>query len=117
MFPHPLSGHGVAHLPVGARTSTSETMDAVVYGTPNIIGADRSLHRAYTAGGFGAVAGIFALFFFSDIPKVRKDIMQVRRRLIAARCPGKRCADEGDLHRNYPLSATTLSGTSLLQIT
>ncbi|MCJ1368157.1 hypothetical protein MMC16_007298 [Acarospora aff. strigata] len=32
--------------------------------------------NAYTAAGFGAVAGIFALFFFSDVPKVRKDIMQ-----------------------------------------
>lgn len=30
-----------------------------------------------TAGGFGAVAGIFALQFFSEVPKVRKDIMQV----------------------------------------
>ncbi|THX43514.1 hypothetical protein D6D10_01096 [Aureobasidium pullulans] len=29
-----------------------------------------------TAAGFGAVAGIFALFFFADIPRVRKDIMQ-----------------------------------------
>jgi hypothetical protein len=29
-----------------------------------------------TAAGFGAVAGIFALFFFADVPKVRKDIMQ-----------------------------------------
>ena len=27
--------------------------------------------------GFGVVAGVFALFFFSDVPKVRKDIMQV----------------------------------------
>jgi len=27
--------------------------------------------------GFGVAAGIFALFFFSDVPKVRKDIMQV----------------------------------------
>jgi len=38
------------------------------------------LHRARifgtTAAGFGAVAGIFALFFFADVPKVRKDIMQ-----------------------------------------
>ncbi|KAI5203757.1 hypothetical protein E4T38_05032 [Aureobasidium subglaciale] len=38
------------------------------------------LHRARifgtTAAGFGAVAGIFALFFFADIPRVRKDIMQ-----------------------------------------
>lgn len=30
-----------------------------------------------TIGSFGAVAGIFALFFFSEVPKVRKDIMQV----------------------------------------
>lgn len=29
-----------------------------------------------TAGGFGAVAGIFALFFFGEVPKVRKDILQ-----------------------------------------
>lgn len=29
-----------------------------------------------TAAGFGAVAGIFALFFFGDVPRVRKDIMQ-----------------------------------------
>lgn len=31
-----------------------------------------------TAASFGGVAGIFALFFFSDVPKVRKDIMMVR---------------------------------------
>ncbi|SLM37542.1 Cytochrome b-c1 complex subunit 10, fungi [Lasallia pustulata] len=29
-----------------------------------------------TAASFGGVAGVFALFFFSDVPKVRKDIMQ-----------------------------------------
>lgn len=34
-------------------------------------------HRGLTAASFGGVAGIFALFFFSDVPKVRKDIMQV----------------------------------------
>ncbi|KAF2710916.1 hypothetical protein K504DRAFT_453948 [Pleomassaria siparia CBS 279.74] len=28
------------------------------------------------AGGFGGVAGIFALFFFAEVPKVSKDIMQ-----------------------------------------
>ena len=28
-----------------------------------------------TAGAFGAVAGIFAIFFFGEIPKVRKDIL------------------------------------------
>jgi len=30
-----------------------------------------------TLGAFGGVAGFFALFFFSDVPKVRKDIIQV----------------------------------------
>jgi len=29
-----------------------------------------------TLGAFGGVAGFFALFFFSEIPRVRKDIMQ-----------------------------------------
>lgn len=29
-----------------------------------------------TAAGFGIVAGIFAMQFFSDVPKVRTDIMQ-----------------------------------------
>jgi len=29
-----------------------------------------------TAASFGAVAGFFALYFFSEVPKVRKDIMQ-----------------------------------------
>ena len=28
------------------------------------------------AGGFGGVAGIFALFFFAEVPRVRVDIMQ-----------------------------------------
>ena len=31
---------------------------------------------AMTAGAFGAAAGIFALFFFGEVPKVRKDILQ-----------------------------------------
>lgn len=29
-----------------------------------------------TLGMFGGVAGIFALFFFSDVPRVRIDIME-----------------------------------------
>lgn len=28
------------------------------------------------ASGFGVAAGVFALFFFGDIPKVRTDILQ-----------------------------------------
>ena len=30
-----------------------------------------------TLGAFGGVAGFFALFFFGEIPRVRKDILQV----------------------------------------
>jgi hypothetical protein len=30
-----------------------------------------------TLGAFGGVAGFFALFFFGDVPKVRRDIYQV----------------------------------------
>ena len=29
-----------------------------------------------TAASFGVVGGVFALFFFAEVPKVRKDIMQ-----------------------------------------
>lgn len=36
----------------------------------------RATGLGMTLGAFGGVAGIFALFFFSDIPRVRKDIMQ-----------------------------------------
>lgn len=35
-------------------------------------------HLSYSGGiaaGFGATAGIFALFFFGEIPKIRKDIL------------------------------------------
>ena len=41
--------------------------------------------RGLTAASFGAAAGIFGLFFFSDVPKVRKDIMQVRSLPTSAR--------------------------------
>lgn len=34
-------------------------------------------YRGLTLGGFGSAAGVFALFFFSDIPRVRHDIMMV----------------------------------------
>nr|POE93052.1 hypothetical protein CFP56_64159 [Quercus suber] len=34
------------------------------------------LYYATVLGGFGAVAGIFALFFFDGVPRVRKDILQ-----------------------------------------
>lgn len=35
------------------------------------------LNSGVTLGGFGGVAGFFALYFFSDVPRVRKDILQV----------------------------------------
>ncbi len=37
------------------------------------------LKSCITAASFGAVGGIFALQFFSEVPKVRTEIMQVRR--------------------------------------
>ncbi|CAL8580722.1 hypothetical protein XPA_006442 [Xanthoria parietina] len=40
------------------------------------IGPGRALKFGITAGSFGVVAGVFALFFFADVPKVRRDIMQ-----------------------------------------
>jgi len=38
-----------------------------------------TLKSCITAASFGAVGGIFALQFFSEVPKVRTEIMQVRR--------------------------------------
>lgn len=32
--------------------------------------------RGGMAAGFGGVAGFFALFFFAEVPRVSKDIMQ-----------------------------------------
>ncbi|KAI9703099.1 MAG: hypothetical protein M1820_005971 [Bogoriella megaspora] len=40
------------------------------------INAQRALRFAASGAGFAAVAGGFALFFFSDVPRVRKDIME-----------------------------------------
>ncbi|KAI9704746.1 MAG: hypothetical protein M1836_006526 [Candelina mexicana] len=36
----------------------------------------RALRFGMTAGAFGGVFGFFALFFFADVPRVRKDILQ-----------------------------------------
>lgn len=35
----------------------------------------RLSHSGAIAAGFGVSAGIFALFFFAEVPKVRKDIL------------------------------------------
>ena len=41
-------------------------------------------HSAFTVGAFGIFAGVAALQFFSEVPKVRKDIMEVRKLLQAS---------------------------------
>ena len=33
-------------------------------------------HSAVMAGAFGVTAGIFALFFFDGVPRVKEDILQ-----------------------------------------
>jgi len=45
---------------------------------PNFNGINplRAYRFGKTAAGFGAVAGVFALFFFAEVPKVRHDIME-----------------------------------------
>lgn len=45
---------------------------------PNLrgVGPRGALYYATKVGSFGVVAGVFALFFFSEVPKVRNDIMQ-----------------------------------------
>lgn len=45
-----------------------------------------------TAASFGVAAGVFALFFFSDVPKVRNDIMLVRI-LSFLCCTQNQCAE------------------------
>ncbi|TVY25372.1 hypothetical protein LHYA1_G006585 [Lachnellula hyalina] len=44
---------------------------------PNVMGftIKSAAKLGVTLGAFGGVAGVFALFFFSDIPRVRHDIM------------------------------------------
>ncbi|KAF2129083.1 hypothetical protein P153DRAFT_357545 [Dothidotthia symphoricarpi CBS 119687] len=39
------------------------------------ITANTLMKAGILAGGFGGVAGFFALFFFAEVPKVRDDIM------------------------------------------
>ena len=42
-------------------------------------GLTRIVDRGFASASFGVAAGVFALFFFSDVPRVRKDIMIVMR--------------------------------------
>ena len=50
-------------------------------------GADKG-HSGITAASFGVVGAVFALQFFSDVPKVRTDICQVRLILSSIRKMG-----------------------------
>lgn len=45
---------------------------------PNIMGLTPGKIFRYSAiaSGYGVAAGVFVLFFFGDIPRVRKDILQ-----------------------------------------
>ncbi len=44
---------------------------------PNLMGLSipKALRYGYIASGYGVAAGIFALFFFGEVPKVRNDIL------------------------------------------
>lgn len=35
----------------------------------------KALRYGYIASGFGVAAGVFALFFFGEVPRVRQDIL------------------------------------------
>ena len=45
---------------------------------PNLMGISlpKAIRYGGVAAGFGVAAGTFALFFFGEVPKVRKDILQ-----------------------------------------
>lgn len=43
---------------------------------PSLRTTQLTLRSGVLAGGFGGVAGFFALFFFAEVPKVRDDIMK-----------------------------------------
>ncbi|OCT51364.1 Cytochrome b-c1 complex subunit 10 [Cladophialophora carrionii] len=44
---------------------------------PNLMGITpgKALRLGYIASGFGVAAGIFAVFFFGEVPRVREDIL------------------------------------------
>lgn len=50
-----------------------------ISGSKTSQGAPLTLNSQYsgtTVAGFGAVAGVFAIFFFAEVPRVREDIMK-----------------------------------------
>ncbi|KIW95546.1 uncharacterized protein Z519_04131 [Cladophialophora bantiana CBS 173.52] len=44
---------------------------------PNLMGFSmgKALRYGYIASGFGVAAGVFAVFFFGEVPRVRQDIL------------------------------------------
>ncbi|KAL6717263.1 hypothetical protein ACLMJK_005178 [Lecanora helva] len=71
--------HGIPFATVKPKYGTYISPYGPKYKTqPNIrgIGLGRALKFGITAGSFGVVGMIFALQFFSDVPKVKTDICQ-----------------------------------------
>ncbi|KAL8824312.1 MAG: hypothetical protein Q9191_005135 [Dirinaria sp. TL-2023a] len=78
-------GHGPrSHhmLPTNHHTAPSQfqtshpTTFSVPFSSFQVPNIQQGGDSGITAGSFGVVAGIFALQFFSEVPKVRRDIMQ-----------------------------------------
>lgn len=74
---HPSTGVSPARKPASYSTYRSP------YGPqytikPNVSGftLTRAKQLGMTLGAFGGVAGFFALYFFGDVPRVRKDIYE-----------------------------------------
>ncbi|KAJ5604724.1 hypothetical protein N7510_009878 [Penicillium lagena] len=85
----PLSSNCVAHefssesanmfTPTLRRAAAQASSFGPKYYTPRHVGGVNlsTLTQAGTlAGSFGVAAGVFAVFFFGEVPRVRKDILQ-----------------------------------------
>ncbi|CAL5869619.1 uncharacterized protein PFLUO_LOCUS3849 [Penicillium psychrofluorescens] len=84
----PLSSHCVAHefssesanmfTPTLRRAAAQASFGPKYYIPRHVGGMSLStLTQAGTlAGSFGVAAGVFAVFFFGEVPRVRKDILQ-----------------------------------------
>ena len=67
---------------------------------------DRYFHSGMTAGAFGGVAGIAALYFLEGVPRVQKDILQVCDQAMALWDRNGLCSCDG-LYRKCLSWATT----------
>ncbi|KAF2423188.1 hypothetical protein EJ08DRAFT_596329, partial [Tothia fuscella] len=71
--------HGMQPWSVRSDYTTYKSRFGPKYTTaPNFHGITprRAIQFGMTAAGFGVAAGIFAVFFFAEVPKMRKDVMQ-----------------------------------------